>query len=319
MELRHLRYFEAVAEAGSLTAAATQLHMSQPPLSVAIGKLEAELGVQLFLRTSRGVEPTSAGRYLLDAASRVLGDVDDVVASVRRFGSGATGSLALAAVPALMWHRVPDLLRAFSVDAPEVEVRLVDPPPWTAIDMLHQRAVDAAAILVAEHDRFIDLHTQGLDVIDWGEIPLVAVLPPREDTTLPLPLEAFTGSEVVMPRRTAAVPSLPEAIDAAFQQHNVVPARVRTMETIQTSLPLIEAGLAWGIMPDADRRSLSRFDVTVRTLEPSPDPLRALVLTRADTTGNPARDRLLRHITGNGGSGDNLEQRASRRGADRGR
>ena len=147
MELRQLRYFAAVAEAGSLTAAAAQLHMSQPPLSVAIAKLEAELGVSLLVRTPRGVEPTSAGRYLLDAATRVLGDVDEIVSALRRFGSGTAGSITMAPVPVLMWHRIPKLLREYATEAPDVEVRLVDPPPWTAIDMLQQRTVNVAAVV----------------------------------------------------------------------------------------------------------------------------------------------------------------------------
>ncbi|WP_185972382.1 LysR family transcriptional regulator [Georgenia yuyongxinii] len=283
MELRHLRYFTAVAEAGSLTAAAAQLHMSQPPLSVAIAKLEAELGLSLLVRTPRGVEPTSAGRYLLDASSRVLGEVDDLVATLSRFGAGAAGSLTMAAVPVLMWHRVPRLLRAHAAEVPDVEIRLVDPPPWTAIDMLQERRVDLAAVMVSEPGRFAKRHRESLEVLDWGEVPLVAALPPEErDAPDPLPLRSFDGATVLLPRRTSAVPSLPEAVEEAFRRHGVTPAAVRTAETIQTSLPLIEAGLARAILPDPDGASLAgRFNVTVRRLEPEPRPLRALVLARA--------------------------------------
>jgi LysR family transcriptional regulator, benzoate and cis,cis-muconate-responsive activator of ben and cat genes len=294
MELRHLRYFAAVAEAGSLTAAAAQLHMSQPPLSVAISRLEADLGVALLVRTPRGVEPTSAGRYLLDASSRVLGDVDDIVSALRRFGSGVAGSITMAAVPVLMWHRVPRLLRAYGAQAPDVEVRLVDPPPWTAIDMLQHRTVDVAAIMVADAKRFAQRHRGALDIVDWGEVPLVAALPPQEaDAPDPLPLDYFTDKVVVLPRRTTAVPSLPEAVDDAFRLNGIVPASVRTVETIQSSIPLIEAGATWAILPDPDRASLSRFDLTVRSLDKEPKPLRALVLARADRSRSPAVERLL--------------------------
>jgi DNA-binding transcriptional LysR family regulator len=129
MELRHLRYFVAVVEAGSITAAAAQLHLSQPSLSVAVSQLEADVGVRLLERSPRGARPTSAGRFLLDAASRLLGEVDDVVAALGRFGSGLAGSLTIAAVPVLMWHRVPALLRTHALAAPDLEVQLVDPPP----------------------------------------------------------------------------------------------------------------------------------------------------------------------------------------------
>ncbi|MDN4482993.1 LysR family transcriptional regulator [Demequina lignilytica] len=299
MELRHLRYFAAVAEAGSLTAAAERLHMSQPPLSVAIAKLEAELGVTLLERTSRGVEPTSAGRFLLDQSSRVLGEVDEMVASLGRFGAGTAGVLTLAAVPALLWHRIPTLLRAHAAAAPDVDVRLIDPPPWTAIDMLQQRRVDAAAILVADARRFASRHRGQLEVIDWGEVPLVAALPPgADDAPDPLPLATFDGATVVMPRGTAAVPSLPEAIDATFRRHGIVPGRVRTVETIQTSVPLVEAGLARAVLPDPDLASLARFGLTLRRITPEPSPLRALLLVRADARREPALDQLIRHVAG---------------------
>ncbi|MFE5342369.1 LysR family transcriptional regulator [Isoptericola sp. NPDC056578] len=291
MELRHLRYFTAVVEAGSITAAAARLHLSQPPLSVAISKLEADVGVPLLVRTPRGVEPTSAGRYLLDAASRVLGEVDDIVAALGRFGAGTAGSLTVAAVPVLMWHRLPALVRAHAAAAPDVEVRLVDPPPWTAIDMLQQRAVDVAAVMVADPRRFVARHREVLDVVDWGEVPLVAALPPDAPDAgaegEPLPLRAFDGELLLLPRRTAAVPSLPEAVEAALRRWGVAPSSIRTVETIQAGIPLVEAGVARAILPDPDRASLARFDLTVRRIEPEPAGLRALVLTRP---GAAARD-----------------------------
>ncbi|MFF2631460.1 LysR family transcriptional regulator [Microbacterium sp. NPDC058021] len=295
MDLRRLQYFTVVVETGSLTAAAAQLHLSQPALSVAIRKLEAEVGVELLRRSARGVEATSAGRYLLDASTRLFGELDDITAAMRRFGAGTAGSLAIAAVPVLMWQRIPDLLRRYAHEAPDVAIRLTDPPPWTAIELLQQRAVDVAAVNVFRPDRFIERHGGALSITDWGEIPLVAVfaagsdLPPREA----VPWSVFHGRTVLVPRRTAGVPSLPEAVDHAFALHEVTPAEIRTVETIQTSIPLIEAGLACALLPDPDRRSLARFPISVAALAPEGPTLRALLLTRADGAEEPAVRRLL--------------------------
>ncbi|MBO0610105.1 LysR family transcriptional regulator [Myceligenerans salitolerans] len=298
MELRELRYFAAVVEAGSLTAAAERLHLSQPPLSVAVAKLEREVGVPLLVRTSRGVEPTSAGSFLRDAAARILDEVDDVTAALRRFGAGVAGTITLAAVPVLMWHRVPGLLREHAAEAPSLEIRLVDPPPWTAIDLLARRQVDLAGVVVADHRRFAARHRPAFDVADWGEVPLVAVLPPDgSDAPDPYPLRAFDGEQLVLPRRASAVPSLPEEVEAAFRRHGITPGSVRTVETIQAGLPLIEAGVARGILPDPDRASLARFDVVVRRLDPEPRPLRALVLSRAGSD-DPGVRRVLERISG---------------------
>jgi len=297
VELRQLRQFAAVVEAGSFTAAAAQLRLAQPSLSATVAKLETEFGVPLLTRTGRGVEPTAAGRYLLEGGTRLLGEADDLATSIRRFGEGVAGVLTIAAVPVLMWHRIPALLRAHAAEAPDVEIRLVDPPPWEAIELLRERAVDVAAINVADPRRFAMRHRADFEIVDWGDVPLVAALPPGEDAPSgPLPLSVFNDRVVVLPYRAAAVPSLPEAVDEAFRRHGVAPAAVRTVETIQASVPLVEAGLAAAILPDPDRASLGRFRVVVRELEPAPRPLRALVLARAGASQDAAIRRLLQRI-----------------------
>ncbi len=83
MELRHLRYFVAVAEEQSVTRAAARLHLSQPPLSRHIQSLEAELGAPLFARTPRGVRLLPEGEVFLAHARRILGEVDLAIASVK--------------------------------------------------------------------------------------------------------------------------------------------------------------------------------------------------------------------------------------------
>jgi len=300
MELRQLRYFKAVVEAGSLTSAAVDLHMSQPPLSLAISKFEAELGVQLLIRTARGVEPTSAGRYLLGAASQVLGELDDIRERLGRYGSGAAGALTLASVPSLMRHRIPMLLSEHNVEYPDVDVRLLDPPPWIAIDMLVNRKVDLAAIMVANGSRFAERQIGGIVTVPWGTAPLVGAFPPGMESELSnvVGLEVFHGATVVLPHRVLAVPSLPEVVEEAFDTYGVVPAEIRRVETIQTSIPLIQAGMAMSILPDPDRASLGSTGLTLRALDPELSSLDVIVLTRGDGDPSPALERLLRRIHG---------------------
>jgi DNA-binding transcriptional LysR family regulator len=117
IEFRHLRYFLAVSEELHFGHAAQKLHISQPPLSQAIRKLEAELGVQLFERTSRVVKLTEAGRVFAEEARRVLADVELAVGAARRAG-GAGYTLRIGCVPHLPVERLLAFLEALHERSP---------------------------------------------------------------------------------------------------------------------------------------------------------------------------------------------------------
>jgi DNA-binding transcriptional LysR family regulator len=149
-ELRHLRYFVVVAEELNFSRAATRLHMAQPPLSVAIRQLEDELGTELFVRTSREVRLTDAGRALLDGARRTLSEADRAVATARRTGAGQLGQLRLAFSWSARFDTLPALGRAFRGEHPEIE--LLSQEMWNAqmIPALLDRTIDVAISLCPE-------------------------------------------------------------------------------------------------------------------------------------------------------------------------
>jgi LysR family transcriptional regulator, benzoate and cis,cis-muconate-responsive activator of ben and cat genes len=297
MEIRELRYFRAVVEAGSIMAAAAALHMSQPPLSLAIRKLESEVGVQLLTRSARGVVPTSAGMYLLEAGSRVIGEVDELTEHLRRHGEGTGGVLTVAAVPALMWARIPELLRAHASDYPDVEMRFNDPPPWTIIDMVVGRKADIGFLIVSEAAAFIDRYSDRFDAVAWEDVPLVAAFgPERADLPDPVSLSIFANETLVLPRRTLAVPSVPDVVASALSQHGVIPAHTRISETIQTGLPLISAGLAATVLPDAGNSSLRGMNLTVRAIRESLAPLTAIAICRRRGDASATARRLFESL-----------------------
>jgi DNA-binding transcriptional LysR family regulator len=149
-ELRHLRYFVAVAEELNFSRAATRLHMAQPPLSVAIRQLERELGADLFVRTSREVRLTEAGRALLDGARRTLAEADRAVAAAKRAGTGELGRLRVAFSWSARFETLPALGRAFRAGHPDVE--LLSQEMWNAqmIPALRSGTIDVAVSLVPE-------------------------------------------------------------------------------------------------------------------------------------------------------------------------
>src|SRR5262245_64957624 len=116
MELRHLRYFVSVAEAGSVSKAALQVHISQPAVSRQIRDLEAELGVLLFVRVGRRIELTAHGEDLLKRSEDVLAQAASLVEHARTLGGGLTGVLRIGATPqaiqAGLADFVPNLTRA---------------------------------------------------------------------------------------------------------------------------------------------------------------------------------------------------------------
>jgi DNA-binding transcriptional LysR family regulator len=149
-ELRHLRYFVAVAEELNFSRAATKLHMAQPPLSVAIRQLEQELGTDLFQRTTREVRLTEAGHVLLDGARRTLAEADRAVAAAKRAGAGELGQLKLGFSWSARFETLPELGRAFTALHPDV--RLIAQEMWNA-DMapaLRSGALDVAISLCPE-------------------------------------------------------------------------------------------------------------------------------------------------------------------------
>src|SRR5712691_12032476 len=123
MELRHLRYFIAVAEEGHITRAAERLGMQQPPLSQRIKAIERELDVQLFRRKPRGVELTEAGRVFPDNARAMLAQNERAIESTRRTARGEQGRLCVGVTPTGPFHPfVPRVIRAFREAFPLVSL-----------------------------------------------------------------------------------------------------------------------------------------------------------------------------------------------------
>src|SRR5438874_7207531 len=113
MELRHLRYCVAIAEERSFTRAAERLWVAQPGLSTQMRRLEAELGVKLFERHTRGVDVTQAGELFLERARVALAAAETAAATGRDLDAGVIGSVRLGVAGGARWHLAPDLIQRF--------------------------------------------------------------------------------------------------------------------------------------------------------------------------------------------------------------
>jgi DNA-binding transcriptional LysR family regulator len=149
-ELRHLRYFVAVAEELNFSRAARRLRMAQPPLSVAIRQLEGELGAELFERSSREVTLTEAGRVLLEGARRTLAEAESAFAAAKRAAAGELGTLRIGFSWSARFETLPTLGQAVRAGHPEVE--LLTEEMWNArmIPALRAGEIDLALSLCPE-------------------------------------------------------------------------------------------------------------------------------------------------------------------------
>src|SRR5579862_1442387 len=172
MDLRQLRYVEAVARRASFTRAAEELHVAQPALSLTIRSLEAELGVRLFDRTSRRVRPTDAGEALAGEARRILREADQIVDRMAEYAGAVRGRVTVS----IWYHLDPDLprlLRDFVTGNPHVQVSIVELPAPKTIAALRAGELDFGLVAA-----FPGLELTGLETTVVWEAPLeLAVVP----------------------------------------------------------------------------------------------------------------------------------------------
>ena len=145
MEIRHLRYFMAVAEEGHITRAAERLGMQQPPLSQQIKAIERELDVLLFRRKPRGVELTAAGQAFLDYARSIVTNLDRAFETTRPTARGEQGSIRIGVTPTSPFHPlVPRVIRTFREEYPLIALTLMGYNSGDLIDLLVNERADAA-------------------------------------------------------------------------------------------------------------------------------------------------------------------------------
>jgi DNA-binding transcriptional LysR family regulator len=259
VELRQLRYAEAVARHRHFTRAAAELHVAQSALSQQIRRLEAELGAELFERTSRSVAPTEAGAAVATRARRILAEVDGIRGELDELRGLVRGRVSIGALLPAGPLDVPRLLARFAEAFPGIEVGLREGTAGDMIRYLGADEVDAAFTLQAELPG-------DLDVERLGEEELVAVFPPGS-----APDRKFAG-----PRELARHPVVTPRADSAIAMA-LVDLFARVGEPLHVSLEsgdpfLLRCLVSTGFGASALPLSLIRREgppVEVRTLRPA--------------------------------------------------
>lgn len=237
MELRHLRYFVAVAEELHFGRAAARLGIAQPPLSMQIRDLESEVGVRLLARTSRHVELTAAGRVFLDGARSILAELDGIISDTQRAQRGETGQLRMGFVSSAAYEVLPTLLRAFRDRYPDIVLRLHAATTLEQIEALRERRFDLGLLRLPIDDAGLAWHV-------ITEEPLVAVLPASHAraTREPVPLAALAHESFILYPR-ADNPAIHDAIIAQCHQAGFSPHITQESGDMQAITGLVASGI----------------------------------------------------------------------------
>lgn len=248
MELRHLRYFAAVADARHFGRAAQRLHMAQPPLSQAIRRLEGELGVALFTRTTRQVDLTAAGEVFHADVRRLLMGVDEAVERVKRFTAGVAGVLRIGLTGAASYRQLPALARLAKRALPgvtlEVHTELLTPaqeealldfrldvgvlrPPVRREGIAHRALADEPLVLAVPEEHWLS----GAESVRMAQL--------RQEGFI---MYGATLGSVVH-----------EAVIRGCLASGFHPRRAHEVAETSTALALVAAGLGVAVLPDSVR------------------------------------------------------------------
>ncbi|MGI4985459.1 MAG: LysR family transcriptional regulator [Janthinobacterium lividum] len=251
MELRHLRYFLAVAHEASFTRAASRLGLGQPPLSQQIKQLEQELGVRLFRRTSHGVVLSDAGRAFEPEAQRVLDDTRRAIRTAQRAGRGETGVLRVGFTGSAAFNAVvPDSIRRFRTAYPKVELTLEEATTAHLLQSLQESRLDAAfirpgAALTAELTAELKLHhfpDEAMKIVVASDHPLAG----RTRAAL---VELTNEPFVLFPREIGL--SIRETVLEACVAAGFTPRLGQEAPQISSVINLVAAALGVSIVPAA--------------------------------------------------------------------
>jgi DNA-binding transcriptional LysR family regulator len=263
MDLRHLRYFIAVAEEGHITRAAERLGMQQPPLSQQIKAMEQELDVQLFRRKPRGVELTEAGHALLEDARAMLAHLDRALETARRTARGEQGRISVGMTPTAPFHPlVPRAVRAFREAFPLVSLTLEEALSHGLLDRLRNEQMDVAFIRNAVSDPAGLMITPLLDEIMVVALPSGHALAQGEGDKA-LPLESLTSETFILYGPPGS--GIYDRTIAACHAAGFSPRVGQLAPRITSTLGLIAAGLGVSFVPISMRR-MSMDGVTYRRL-----------------------------------------------------
>ena len=245
MELRHLKYFVAVAKEGNIGRASSILHISQPPLTRQIKQLEDQLGVQLFKRSVKGVELTDVGKTLYDEAINILSLVDVAISRTKRAAEGIIGRLDVAIFGSGVFEIAPRLLLRFRESFPDVQIVLHTMNKTEQIEALRQRRIKIG------FNRLIpDLPDVGVKTIAVESI-VVGVHKSNPLSKKEVISFSELASEPIVLFPNIGRPNFADFILSQFYKYDITPNVAQVVGDAATGIALVASGFGVCFVPES--------------------------------------------------------------------
>ncbi|WCT74128.1 LysR family transcriptional regulator [Sphingomonas naphthae] len=268
MDLRHLRYFVTVAAERNFNRAAEKLHIAQPPLSRAIQQLEAELGAELIDRTARPLKLTNVGHLFHEQAVQVLRRMDDMRTMMSAAVSSERRRFTMGFVSSTIYARLPELIREFRGEAPDVELVLVESVTFDQIAALKDGRIDVGFGRI----RFEDPAVRRTILRNERLVVALPAGSPLAQETTPISLADLAAQPLILYPRFPR-PSYADQVLSLFHDHGIEPKVVYEARELQIAIGLVAAEEGIAIIPESVRRSRTE-DVRYRDLvEPATSPI----------------------------------------------
>jgi len=272
MELKQLQYFVQIVKSGSLSSASGTLHIAQPALSRHIRALEEEFGVQILVRTGRGVDLTPAGQQLFIGSSELLDQARNVANSMARFRGALAGEATIGLPPTIGKVVALPLVREIAQHHPMVDLRLVEGFSGIMLEWLKAGRIDAAVIY--QTGRGSDVSAEKLAEENLHVIACPALLDAADNSLLTI--DELSRQPLVLPTQHHG---LRQTIDS--QSENALRPAFQ-LDSLQAITDVVKAGLGWTILPKSAVRSDLESDL-LRAYRLADIPLRRVITI---VTGN---------------------------------
>lgn len=250
MDLRLLRYFVTVASERNFNRAAARLNIAQPPLSRAIRQLEEEFGAALLERASRPLTLTPAGQLLFDQAVQLLRRAEDMKSMMRSAIATERRRFTIGFVASVIYARLPELIREFRMELPDVELALVESVSLDQIAALKEGRIDIGFGRI----RFDDPAVRRTVL---RQEPLVAAVPLRSELGSdgkPISLARLAREKLIL-YPSAPRPSYADQVLSLFYDNGLQPDVVHEVRELQIAIGLVAAEEGVAIIPESVRRA----------------------------------------------------------------